>query len=90
MTRGSLSGGAPHAFSFQAHAEFCTPSGERLLEALLRADSESRGERWLAERVATIGSPASREATAQLTAGCVRLLWPGAIGDAVGSNVGSG
>eukprot|EP00966_Prymnesium_polylepis_P213002 4933050-Prymnesium_polylepis.1 len=90
VTRGSLSGGAPHAFSFQAHPEFCTPSGERLLEALLRADSESRGERWLAERVATIGSPASREATAQLTAGCVRMLWPGAIGDAVGGDVGSG
>ena len=45
----------------------------------MRKDGEARGEAWTNERVATVGSAASSADAAELTAACVRILWPEAM-----------
>ena len=70
----------PHAFSVQAHPEFCTPSGEAVLAALLRADAPSRGgDAWLRATLdaAKVGSAAAE--THELMRKVVRVLWPAAM-----------
>ena len=82
VTRGALGAArdAPHAFSFQAHPEFNTPAGERVLRGILReVDAPRFGDEWAAERAATVDSPASGDASRALVAAVVRRLWPSAM-----------
>ena len=70
----------PHAFTFQAHPEFCTPTGRECLATLMREwDAPSRGEAWLAERLASMESPASDEGARKVMSAVVRSLWPAAL-----------
>lgn len=85
VTRGGLAASSsgpgdasrPYAITFQAHPEFCTPTGAQVLEGILRErDAPSRGEAWLSERMQTVGSAASVAASRQVMAASLRLLWP--------------
>ena len=81
VTRGSLpksAGGEddshrPQAFSFQGHPDFITPSGQRVLRALVL----EAGEQWASQKMVEIESPTAAHASRQLFTAAVRTLWTG-------------
>ena len=70
----------PHAFSVQAHPEFCTPSGEAVLAALLRADAPSHGgDAWVRATLDAAKDGSAAAETRELMGKVVRVLWPTAM-----------
>ena len=69
----------PCAFTVQAHPEFATPSGTAVLGTLLRRHSSDFSEEWVAEKLATVGSAASKAASHQVVRAAVKVLWPQAM-----------
>ena len=83
VTRGSLPASEdqrPRAVTFQAHPEFCTPTGRRILVNLLKGEGPKFGAAWLEERLATVESGSAEAASRGLVTAAVRLLWPDALG----------
>jgi GMP synthase-like glutamine amidotransferase len=76
---GEAAGGAPTMITFQAHPEFSTPTGTKVLQRILRGEAGKRGEPWLRERLATTSDNATAATALQMTAAATALLWPKAL-----------
>lgn len=80
VVRGSASPGAasrPLAITFQAHPEFSTPSGARVLERLLReGDAPVRGDDWLTRALPALIDERVTANALQLVGAAMKLLWP--------------
>jgi GMP synthase-like glutamine amidotransferase len=79
ITRASVpASSAPHAVTFQAHPEFSTPTGRKVLLALLNDPNETPPQSlvWMKERLASVDDPVANGEALELAEAAARLLWP--------------
>ena len=71
----------PTAITFQAHPEFSTPTGKRVMKALLEDAEQTppRSPEWLEERLATVDDPVTNTQALRMAWAATKTLWPAAF-----------